>query len=312
MSAKDAEAPRAVVESGECHVNAAAEKGIVMLFSKRKRLAELSKSEAEGVVPWSPIFEEKARLKIFYAIIDSAGDSGIQTVTDIARGSILREEGLPFLSKTGLDPKADFLNSVMKWPDHEVPTLVESVGLAIELCDHQHRMLDFGSWERFISRINEILREHRISFEFIDGRMIEFTSREMHVSVVEPTVRLLASNSEFAAAEGAYQDALREIAASRAANAITDAGRALQEALTVLGCEGNALGPLATSAVKKGFLSAYDRKLVDWVAADRSQAGDAHQSTGAQIEDAWLTVHIVGAIILRMSSSTKRSLVSAG
>jgi diacylglycerol kinase len=47
--------------------------------------------------------------------------------------------------------------------------------------------------------------------------------------------------------------------------------------------------------------------VMHWVSADRSTSGDAHQVGSAAIEDAWLTVHIVGALILRLAGSPRGS-----
>ena len=38
-------------------------------------------------------------------------------------------------------------------------------------------------------------------------------------------------------------------------------------------------------------------RIVDWIGADRSQLGDGHTASGATAEDAWLAVHIGGALI---------------
>ena len=59
--------------------------------------------------------------------------------------------------------------------------------------------------------------------------------------MVGPTLRLLAGRPGWEAVETAYQKALEEISDGEADDAITDAGTALQEALVLLGCEGNAL-----------------------------------------------------------------------
>jgi hypothetical protein len=77
--------------------------------------------------------------------------------------------------------------------------------------------------------------------------------------------RRMGGDVRYTAAETAYQKALKEIAADPG-DAIIDAARALQEMLTALGCEGNSLGPLLTSARKKGLLGPYDYKLLDVVA----------------------------------------------
>jgi len=136
---------------------------------------------------------------------------------------------------------------------------------------------------------------------------VPFSSREMHEAVVVPTLTLLGGDMRFSKAESAYQKALREIAADPS-DAITDAGTALQEMLTALGCSGNALGPLLTSAKKKGLLGGHDDllidavyKAIDWVSADRANKGDAHKVVASRPDDAWFAVHVVGAIMLRLA-----------
>jgi hypothetical protein len=77
--------------------------------------------------------------------------------------------------------------------------------------------------------------------------------------------------------------------------------------LLAAGAEGNALGPLLASARGKGLLGPYDSKLAegvkligDWVSADRSTRGDAHSASNANIDDAWLAVHVAAALIVRL------------
>jgi hypothetical protein len=108
--------------------------------------------------------------------------------------------------------------------------------------------------------------------------------------------------------ERAFHDALRELKpGGNPGDAITDAGSALQEMLLAAGAEGNALGPLLASARGKGLLGPYDSKLAegvkligDWVSADRSTRGDAHSASNANIDDAWLAVHVAAALIVRL------------
>jgi hypothetical protein len=73
----------------------------------------------------------------------------------------------------------------------------------------------------------------------------------------------------------------------------------------MVGAEGNALGPLISSAKKKGIFSGHDTALLDsvmramdWVSAERSEAGDSHNVTDSGERDAWLMVHVVGALIV--------------
>jgi hypothetical protein len=160
--------------------------------------------------------------------------------------------------------------------------------------------------------VETVLAEERISYDFVDGEMVPFESKELHNAVIEPALHLLSGKKEFSGAEKAYLDALHELSKGDASDAITDAGTALQETLTALGCEGNALGPLLASARKQRLLGSHDyplltllEKTIDWVSADRSNMGDAHKAGAATRADAWLTVHIVGAIIVRLSEGPR-------
>jgi len=144
--------------------------------------------------------------------------------------------------------------------------------------------------------------------------MVERASQELHAEVVAPVLLLLSHRSGFEKVEAAYQDALREISAGHPADAITDAGTALQETLTTLGCRGNALGPLIADAQRNGLLAAHDStlgegiaKILKWVSADRSNKGDSHRASTPTTEDAWLVVHVVGALILRLVQGGTRA-----
>ncbi len=155
---------------------------------------------------------------------------------------------------------------------------------------------------------NDIFSSERVAFEIVEGRAVEFDSKELHAEVVVPTLRLLSGRKGWDPVEVSYQNALREIGVDPS-DAITDAGTALQEAFELLGCNGNSLGPLAKSARQKGILAAHDGtlsdavvRIVDWVSADRSIRGDAHNARPATRDDAWFTVHVVGALLLRLAS----------
>lgn len=221
----------------------------------------------------------------------------------MAQEQVLHDVGQFFLNDGHAEPAVDLLGAVLNGDSDMVATVIEAVYLTL-----QRDMNGFPSRDHmvFAARANEVLREHRISFEFIEGQMVDFKSKELHEAVVAPTLRLLSGRQGWDAVEQTYQKALEEIG-NDPADAITDAGTALQEALTLLGCEGNQLGKLAASARQKGLLAGHDMKLVDWVAADRSETGDSHNARPAGHDDAWLTVHVVGALILRLAGSAPRS-----
>lgn len=169
--------------------------------------------------------------------------------------------------------------------------------------------------EAFRANVNRILEAHLVAFHLHDNsRLVPVASHEMHDAVVAPTLYLLHSEPKFAGAETAYQNALKELRNHDAGDAITDAATALQEVLTALGCAGGALGELLSSAKTKGLLTGADTpltesigKTVNWVAAKRNQ-GEAHRGDpDINMSDAWMVVHIVGALTIRLSETDGRA-----
>lgn len=159
----------------------------------------------------------------------------------------------------------------------------------------------------------DAISTHRIAYELIDRQMVPFESKQMHETVVASALRLLAGRAGWEDVEAAYQDALAEIADNGPADAIapspTQVGRS-QEALGAVVAKGNALGPAGQGRQKQGILGRHDEtltdgiaKIVDWVSADRSERSEAHKSGSDDRADAWLAVHVVGALILRLADS---------
>lgn len=277
-----------------------------MLHARRNRLRQLEEREANGESFWTDEFPKPVRVKIqqFIEVFDS-------DVIENARTLILFDEGERYLFSPNFNPVPDFVRYLVECPDDMMPTVIEAYAqAAIKGTRGQYPPPP----DRFEAHVNATMREYRIAYELVNGEMVPMASRELHTEVTVPTLRLLAGDPTWERVEAAYQDALAEIASGNAADAVTDAGTALQEALTALGCDGNALGPLIKSAKSKGLLSNHDGpmldaiyKVADWVSADRSNTGDAHNSAKAHIDDAWLIVHVVGALILRLSRSVPRA-----
>lgn len=229
---------------------------------------------------------------------------------------ILEQEGLFFLKEQRIRPQHDFFQYYQACADDMFPTVVEALIPALDSLDKTDSPHSSG-WrngyvQSFVEAANEIFAQERVGWELIDGLMVEIHSKELHEAAIEPALRLL-HNREFAKADRAYRDALDELAHGKGADAITDAGTALQEILTALGCDGNQLGDLIRSAKNKGLIAGHDTPVFDaiektlhWVAADRSQSGDPHHVSEATREDAWLIVHVVGAFIVRLASGEKR------
>jgi len=165
--------------------------------------------------------------------------------------------------------------------------------------------------DNFRIEVNRIFESHIVAFHLHDNsRLVPIDSHEMHNAVVAPTLYLLHSEPRFADAEIAYQKALKELRDRDAGDAITDAATALQDVLLALGCTGNALGPLLKSARSNGLLKGRDTplteaitKTVDWVSATRGE-GEAHTGNpDINMSDAWMVVHVVGALVIRLSET---------
>ncbi len=277
----------------------------------------MAADEAEGRSLWTEDFHDRVRVRIWQETENATGGpgKGIGHVTMLARRMLLESEGITSLA--GVNPKDDLHAHLRKCASDAVPDVVEALYWAFvdQLADLQHFGYDVSQPDEFERALNQLLSEHRLSFELIHGQMIPRESQELHQAVVAPALQLLAGRGDLAAAEQAYQDAIRELSDGNAGDAITDAATALQETLVGVGCEGKSLGRLLVSARRKGLLAPHDGglgdvavKALEWVSADRSNSGDAHSVTDATREDAWLTVHIVGALILRLASGRGRQM----
>lgn len=231
------------------------------------------------------------------------------------RHLVLRDAGLPSLAgydRTDIDVQHCFLQAEhdIAFSYLEAVRLVCSTGLESDYFVYPTNVA--AALQEFDDTITTILRQHRISFELVGNEFVAFESREMHTAVVVPTLTLL-SNGAYREAEIAYQEALSEIGNEKPDDAITDAVRALEITLGTLGCAGNTLGKKLSEARKRNLLGDHDTQLTEailkigsWIAADRASKGDAHPGGSATIDDAWLIVHMVGALILRLSRTPTR------
>lgn len=283
-----------------------------MLHSRRTKLANLAVREAAGEVFWTTVFEQALRVKILH-LVDRLSN-GYSYFNIDARRRIMDEEGMLNLGTSNYDESLDFRQYILKCPDEMMPTVIESwlrsAGKATLQRESDVRTHTDVQFER---TIKTLLVEHRVSFDIINEEMVPLNSLELHASVIEPTLRLISSSGSWSTVEVPYMKALREISSNNPDDAITDAGTALQALLTSLGCTGTTLGPSIKSARQKGLLGPHDNpmlegieKILHWVSAERSNNGDSHKTSSASSEDAWFIIHIVGAIILRLTGNSPR------
>lgn len=274
----------------------------VVLPSERRRIREVAEREADGESLWTDEFDPRSRVRIaeIWRLMDENLSSYDRQLREEV-GAILR-------GWAGWQVRAFDADDFRGTSDHTLT--LDALAAAYAAAK---RMDEYSETPAvFMEVVNQILNEHRIAHKFVDGELIPFESDELLQEVVEPSLRLLVG-SGLQGAHDAYLKALKEISRNDPADAITDAGTALQETLTALGCRGNALGPLLKDARKNGLLAGHDQnlsdgilKFADWASADRSESGDAHTSSSATNADAWLMVHVAGALIVRLVDPAKR------
>jgi hypothetical protein len=279
-----------------------------VFYSERKRLAAIAAGEAQGESFWTSDLDSAVRGKLV--------DAYSRTVPQRARTHIEVAVTKLITRETGNLAPSGIQECLLRGNEVLVLTYLEMIHWC--LVGFAQRPLggtltaDYDS-TTFAAEVNRIFNAHRVAFRFVDGDIVPLSSDELHVEVVEPTLRLLHGRKDFDKAHEAYLKSLKEISNDDAPDAITDAGTALQETLTALGCQGNQLGDLLKDAKKRGLLGVHDQKLINgiesfgsWASAERSQSGDAHKSSDAVLADAWLMVHIVGALIVRLADPKLR------
>lgn len=156
------------------------------LHNRRRRLAQLTEREAAGESFWVDKFSERVRTRLLHLFQGSTGYSGV--FAEHARMLILQDEGWRTLTNSS-DRSTDFLKYLATCPDDMMPTVIEAIYEALRDANLRSRYGDVSSvW---LEGTNEILAEERVSWEFVGSEMTPFSSREMHVEVVEPVLRLL-------------------------------------------------------------------------------------------------------------------------
>ncbi|BBX23423.1 hypothetical protein MTER_28340 [Mycolicibacter terrae] len=288
------------------------------LYAERLRREAQAAALATGATQWTEELDTAVRVKLFAAwqdaIVSLNQDERDEIHSWIKRRTLrsLADDPSPQHMRPGTVCPNDHLLSLIE-AEHEIlqkfAEILKDTG-AVPYPEHRLAPA-LDAPERFRADVNRIFEAHVVAFHLHqNSRLIEIDSQEMHNAVVEPTLYLLHSQPRFAGAETAYQKALKELRNRDAGDAITDAATALQDVLLALGCTGNALGPLLKSARSKGLLKGSDTplteaiaKTVDWVSATRGE-GEAHTGNpDINMSDAWMMVHVVGALAIRLSET---------
>ena len=281
-----------------------------MLFGRRKELEAKHQRELQGENLWTRVLDEEARWKIAYAVERVEEEAyGLDPIAQ-ARKQTLKELGRPFMvgpPPNTIFPMTDYTrkdayNAILQSNEDIVFTFLEA------LFKQMYNIKDFK--KQFIENLNIIFSEHWIKFNIVNDEIRDLESLVIHENIIKPILTLLGNNPKWKKVESKYMESLKELSEGRADNAITDATTALQEALGVLSCKGNTLNTLFEDAKKKGIFVEHDKRLIDWLSADRVNFGDAHYSREPNMENARLTINIVGSIIYRIASGKPRKLSS--
>lgn len=187
----------------------------------------------------------------------------------------------------------------------ECPLALDAIGAWV---DSYARLPDLPWFrkeeERFLQQLEEVLADTIFA---VRGREIVLREDLGGSTLVDkPLAALVTSNPALRGVDDKLREALAELAAGNAPDAVTDAGTALQMLLQHLGYSGGQLGDQLKAARKAQWLSGVDAPLADavdslarWVASIRNQRSDAHHGAEADPRDAELVVRVVGLLVLR-------------
>ena len=138
-----------------------------------------------------------------------------------------------------------------------------------------------------------------------DARSCSERTLGASILIDKPLQPLVTANPALRAVDARLREAFDELTAGNAADAVTDAGTALQMLLDHLGYAGRQLGDQLKAARKGGWLEGVDTSLANaidslvvWVTSIRNQRSDAHHGPGPDTRDAELVVRVVGLLVL--------------
>lgn len=171
--------------------------------------------------------------------------------------------------------------------------------------------------DRFVDSVNDTLLAARVEWHFSEGHFVQRGNSVLYTEVVKPASILLDNHPKFVKASAGFQAAITRLSEGKPDVAITDAASALQEFFRALGVKGNSVSDQLVDAEKRKLITPYDYQLLKpftgWVNADRSNRGNAHNYREGDVSkaDAWLAVHVAGALMIRLSNEEPRDILAA-
>ncbi|CAB4760546.1 unannotated protein [freshwater metagenome] len=127
-----------------------------------------------------------------------------------ARDAILRDEGKLYLARPQSRSHGDMGTFLLTCDSATMPSVVDALHLSLTY-GSRYPQPPYGAQPLFAHAVKVVLREHRIAYDFIEGKLIEKESQELHHDVVVPILRLVSGRSWWEPVESAHQDALGEL-----------------------------------------------------------------------------------------------------
>ncbi len=158
-----------------------------------------------------------------------------------------------------------------------------------------------GGNKEFEDLVNDAAGRWRVGVRFRGARFVPVDSEELHRTVVEPALAVLAE-PEFQSAEAAYKKALACILGGDPAGAITAVASAIEEMLKAGGAAGSRLQDLSRSGKNAGWFGAEVQLQIEKLEAFRTHS-DAHGVGTKDPHLGMLVVHLGGALLLYLAQS---------
>ena len=294
------------------------------LFGLREHRRRLSDREAQGEIYWTKSLTQEVRNKFAHVILDFGQDhhsahdhtqrlnSSDDVFNQVAK-AVCRHLGIVSLPQwqNWRSTEQNILDTIIsiRTDNAIVFSLTEAIWQITEPFVYRPRdpRQPADPRQQFAHSIRAILSDHRVAYDFIEGQFIARGNQIMHSNIVVPTLSLLSGRKRFAEAERKFFDALKSLQERRFDDAVTDTCSALEETLDAFGCEGNTLNQKFKRATTLGIATQYDKRILDWLSADRVSKGDTHSGgSKATQADAWLAVHVTGALILCLAEAEGR------
>ncbi|WP_420638373.1 hypothetical protein [Candidatus Poriferisocius sp.] len=287
------------------------------IFALRKHRRQLAKRRELHKGPFRSELSDRTCARIFHLLKAFASDystyyKGYDALFSGAYLTVCRQLGLYTLDDTA---RFNGLDSIDKQRRRQFLAVIQMRSADVELIysmveafwiELRKVIWEVGHFER---EVQQILEDGEVDHDFINGKFIPRSEQVMHEEVVQPTVTLLSGRPDLQEAESLYMDTLRSIREQRYDDAITHATSALEDTFRTLGCgdETENLKKRGEVAISRGLLASHDKPLLGWVTADRGAKGNAHgRGHNTSRADAWFTLHIVGALILRLAEGPNR------